>query len=374
LGDGWLFEGVLWDEQLDKALWLVEPYGFQGDTNIFGDTIDKTFQGFVHSVEEKGVPTAAPSDLHFSSYTPHLPARLIVRKTNPPRTSPSEPHSGQIQLDFLGLVSNEVKRSLILRNGYWQRFTRGSTTHVTTTPKHVLVAHYGDLFVLPLVGTEEPMATPFRIEPKQSVFTLSATRPTTVKYEAPGATKFELTVVIYERPPLKLESTSGEFEIDLRELIPSLVERWGRAISQQSKFDTPGKNRFDNYVLSIRDRFRQIAGKNPSGIPLIVKAEVQAQDAQGRTVRLPHAYLVDIPEKEFQSFQAGAPPAKVASNPKSAKTDSKDRKSPSKTAATDPAVRKSGSREPSAMVKPQQEPGTAALTAVEYSRAVRRQN
>jgi hypothetical protein len=42
---------------------------------------------------------------------------------------------------------------------------------------------------------------------------------------------------------------------------------------------------------------------------------VQAYNATGGSVRLPHAYLVDIPEREFEQYQTGAPPSRVASNP-----------------------------------------------------------
>jgi hypothetical protein len=153
---------------------------------------------------------------------------------------------------------------------------------------------------------------PFRIVPKQSAFVLSPNRPTKVKYEAVGATNFELIIQqLGMIPSQKLASASGEFEIDLRESIPELVKRVGPSIANSSRYNA-AKSPFDGYTMIVRDAYRNIVGKNPSGIPVLIKADVQAYNADGKVVCLPHSYFVEIPKKDFEQFQSAATPRVAA--------------------------------------------------------------
>ncbi len=218
LGDGWLLDGVLWDDGLEQARLLVEPYGFQRDDGVFGESPDRAFRGFVFDSPDAAADARRQDqDVLATAYTPHIPACLTVRKTMPNREGPPVPHSGRIHLDFVDLLSKEVVRSVTLRNGYWQRLPTGGSAQIATTPQHVLVTHYGEVLIVPAAGRDGPIPVPFRIAPRQSTLVLSATRPTKVKYEAEGATKFEFTIqTLASKPPEKLESADGQFEVDLR--------------------------------------------------------------------------------------------------------------------------------------------------------------
>lgn len=120
-----------------------------------------------------------------------------------------------------------------------------------------------------------------------------------MKYEAEGAVKFELTIQLGRQPPVKLESMDGEFEVDLREWIPKWSKILGSRIRTSGVYDVDGKTRFQGYAIKVGDSFRQIVGRDLTGIPLLVGADVRAYDATGTAVRLPHAYLIEIPESDL---------------------------------------------------------------------------
>lgn len=339
LADGWLLDGVIWDDTLEKARWLIEPDGYERDSSASNDSSIQAIRGLAY-VGPAATRNPRNDDLLSYDDSPHIPARLKLRKTMPDMRTTRGPQSGRIHLDFVGLESIHPVRSVTLRNGHWQKEPRPAASHVVTTPKHVLVTHYGDVFIIPIAGRDGPIPIPFRIEPQQSTFVLSTTRPTRVKYEAPGAAKFELTLhQIGSHPPQKLESASGEFELDLRQSIPELVKVVGAMIHGNGRYDEQGKNRYEGYAIAMRDSFRKIVGKNPAGLPLLVKAEIAAYDANGAMVRLPHSYLVDIPEKEFEQSRPSSPSSRVArsANPSPRPQPSKARTvTPKKSVATTP--------------------------------------
>lgn len=359
LADGWLLDGVVWDDNLDKARLLVEPYGFSFAYQVGRDStdLDRAFQGVAFDAPDRAAPPVDRDALHAGMYTPHIPALLTMKQTMPDPKKQRGPSSGRVHLDLVDLKSNDIVRSVTLRNGFWRRgvfpYDGANTTGIATTPDHVLVTHQGEVLVIPAVDGDGPIQAPFRIAPQQSTFTVSATGSAKVRYEADGATKFDLTIqAVGNTPEEKLESADGSFEIDLRESVPGIVEKVSLQFQRARSYDGEGKTRAEDYVDKIRENYRKLVGKDPSGVPVLVRAEVQAYNRKEEVARLTHAYLVDIPMEEFVQPRSAPPAAQVAPGPPRPAPPARSKETP----------------------PPRERPAVAASerrTAVQYSQACR---
>lgn len=153
LADGWLLDGVIWDEELDKARWLIEPYGFVHGWNPIRESTNSSFLGYAFDVPDPADGRfRRANDVLAAVFSPHIPAQLTLRRTTPAQS--------RIHVDFVDRLSKDVVRSVTLRDGRWRKISLAGRSHIVTTPNHVLATHYGEVFVLPAVGGDVPSPCP----------------------------------------------------------------------------------------------------------------------------------------------------------------------------------------------------------------------
>jgi hypothetical protein len=273
--EGWLWDGVLWDDALKTPQLLVDPkqfahaYHHRERVSKFSDipiringTIDFDDRGALQFVDANA-RSRHPDDRD-SSPTVHLiPPPLDYRF-----------------FSFGGISNKKVEwgkdRLAILFNG------------------KVFSVPFSDF---PL--KEEPA---FEIEPVQSTFVLTPTKPTRVSYKAEGATQYSIELRATPNgvePQFTASSDDGAFTLDLKpfseRLVPAAVEaiigqNWN-VYGEKEK----GLERLKQYLEAVASPYRELTKRRPRGVPILIYATVQAQSAAGQQATLHHCYFVEIP-------------------------------------------------------------------------------
>ncbi len=171
-----------------------------------------------------------------------------------------------------------------------------------------------------------PNQPAFGISFKQSHWLLQSDQPTRVKYDCPGAVRFELKSYDLAEPDLaqadvaaqhksnrappkaqqqiKIESTSGEFELSLsRNVLQNLLLTHLHSVREHPKYRASS---LDEIVQGERERTiafgERLTGQPPKGILIPVRVEVSAFSADLRSSRIAHDYLVDLSLEEARAL------------------------------------------------------------------------
>lgn len=294
MADGWLLDGVLWDDQLSEALLLMEPQGFlrvsREDLPEPTIEVQRVLAGFVtHRVPGPGHPLDVIEEIKARMHdSPHLAARFSIRieDENP-------------WLDLTDIGADEPYQTIPLRVGPTERnspYPDANSAEFTTTPDSLFVTLAGETYVVPI----EPRPAPFRIEPRQSELELSGRSSTRVTYEADGATRFELEIPALgtRAEPLRLESEDGEFRIDPVDLNQLSADIWATARSGQTQ-------ELEERISQAGEaRQRYIGGRAPAAVAVRVDAFVRATADDGDVAVLKHAFVVMIPRPIFDRNQS----------------------------------------------------------------------
>lgn len=302
IADGWLMDGVVWDEELSKPQLLLSLPGFRHGSDASTRVVDINAVPILQGVLLFAATGTAPSPrdwrLEQPRFSPHVPA--VMRLTD---------RRGKISLDFLEQNSGQVLRSVPLRTG---------------TPRHVKVATSSnwviatldkDTFLIPSQSVQSPVTVPFRIRPVQSTLVLSTGAPVAVRYEATDATKFELEI-----PGLKAgdghyrqESRNGEFTIDLSSSVAAMAQRISESTRQNRRFRGDVAAWAEDYIRQSTATFSLITGRKPDGVPLQLEVLVRAYGEDLSVAVLRHVYLFEVPMSELQPYRKPTQPALVAS-------------------------------------------------------------
>jgi hypothetical protein len=116
-------------------------------------------------------------------------------------------------------------------------------------------------------------------------------------YAVPGVTNYllKLRATSEEYSPnsgISAASPNGAFSIDPADNPTLMKEAIFRTAAKSSKEAS--------FQLEKRaDAFRQIVGREPHGVPIVVSAVVTATNSAGQRTGLFHNYLVEVPVPEF---------------------------------------------------------------------------
>ncbi len=309
LRDGWLWDGVVWDQAMTTPRLLLFPiqYGAQpsqdgarvlarelGAIRIhtrgpYVCTWYKDEQVFHHGFPLVEYPGAALCEYgSLNLYSWEEGGKFTGDRDRVP--------DGKVALlppDTLN--SNEVQ-------------ARG---YVADEAGVVYVVFLGKLHTVPLDQFVPKKKDLFRFDERQSTFVLDADKPTTVQYSAPGAVRYDMQLYtmlpgMFDEPPaIQARSADGSFEIALEVTAQTLNNISG---GLDPRDVTPGakpEERLAAYAKSVIPAFRALTGRAPRGVPFPVYAVVVAENAEGKKAGLAHAYLVEVPLAKMRQYDGG---------------------------------------------------------------------
>ena len=302
LSDGWLLDGVVWDEELSEPSLLIAPDGLMHgvlsspphQTTI---NCEQLLVGYLCSVPPGPLShlmrSARPGDGNrdLLPYSSHVPARIGFHHQR-----------GDVFFDLLALGSEDRLQSIRLDDtsvapNYPYR-DRGDATW-DTTPDRAIVARVGKTYVLPI----DPIPAPFRIEPRQSELELSVRAPTNLEYLAEDAVRFELHIpsLSTRDDRFQYESEDGRFRVEISDLNALSKAIWDRAAPNK-----PGESSTDDMAARMQqtgETYRKLTGRRARGVPVYVDAFVRATHENGEVAVLKHAYVVVIPMPLFMKHK-----------------------------------------------------------------------
>ncbi len=161
----------------------------------------------------------------------------------------------------------------------------------------------------------KPQAAPFRIAPLQSELLLNPTRAVAVEYKILDGT-----------PPFDATFTIGGERINLppggkviakfggRELYENVLRSVGN--STWPRFDektaSDPEQQMLAYVDAVTPQFKQIVGRNPRGVPIAINAHVEVKDKELLSAELQHVFLLELSTVDVLKKIGGDPRTSLA--------------------------------------------------------------
>ncbi|MEZ6137530.1 MAG: hypothetical protein R3C53_21795 [Pirellulaceae bacterium] len=294
LSEGWMFEGILWSHDLKTPRLIV----FAKSVTPAEPTLNTRrsivtvpiFAGFWTHARDGRTPFETNHITDRPRYSPHIPAELNFSSTL----------YQERDLNFLDFATKETLYKIRLPD----EFTGGSAPSsigLAASPDWMLLSLKGKAVAISLDSPRIPKKKPFRIEPVQSTFVLDSEEPTAVSYRSDSATRFELEIPAFQVDgrPLMLQSSTGEFIIDVPKYLPNLVK--AKTASYSPSYDT--SHWLPQQVAAGSKTFSKLTGRKPSGLPLAVNCAVRAFSEDLSVAVLEHIYLLDVPTSDFQQSQ-----------------------------------------------------------------------
>ena len=316
--DGWVWDGVVWDDAFREPRLLLFPVHFETRQNDAPEMIAAAGGTIAMRPAGPYVCTWFPSgavENHRHSLHDH-PGALSCTEgrvdlfssadTSRVRLGATRPPDASVKLIDIDL--HRPPRGPAIDD---RQFAQMFAGHVTESGGEVYVALQGKLHSFPLerLVREE---TPFRFVERQERIVLEAGQTARLSYSAPGATKYEFQLW-YQRPhfaddqpAFTAQSADGTFELPL----DNISELAGKAlavvgIGAQDRGPQATLDRVTAYMKRIEPTFHQLTGRLPAGVPFPVYVSVIAEHPDGRQkAGLAHSYLIEVPLQEFQKEPA----------------------------------------------------------------------
>ena len=316
-GDGWMWEGILWDKAMREPKLYAMPIAFHVGTDRNDRGHISGFKGAAR-IEPAGPVLLTLLDINSQPKglsIPVYPARLEVHQ--------EQQREGPIVIGEMHFEHRKSIRKVIVPQSRMPSSAKygQKTMFVANGSDQSAAIIYGKIVLIPYTLWELPDIG-FNFEPIQSTFALNPTRPTNVQYSAPGAVSYHLRIMsgfTYRHgssltsdsnAKLLFEGTSkdGSFEIAFDSLAPlaSVVKRTTgiNSFANRNRDATPqqiaqrNSEMLLNYRKNVTDTYRNLTGRAPRQYPVPVYAYVTAEDEHGEKAALFHAYLVELTLKQ----------------------------------------------------------------------------
>jgi hypothetical protein len=314
LRDGWVWEGIVWDDQLKQPQLMLFPVPFESPRRLQGRSEPQVIAalGGVILLRTQGCyactwcPLNQPLGGHYRVTS--VPAALSVTNGQLEFYSwaaPSRPRVGRDPVPTSSLKLVEMSRSAVAGRPR----PVPPPAYVSEANGQVHVALLGRVYTVPLdrLAQEEDS---FRFVERQDRFVLEAGRPAKLSYAAPGAARYHLQLWRQrpsfhdEAPTVAAESTDGTFELSLDEVdyyALSALEMAGADASRQTPQEV--MRQIQEYLDGIEPAYRRLTGTKPRGVPVPIYISVVADHQDGQQkAGLAHSYLVEVPLRTLQQY------------------------------------------------------------------------
>ena len=298
---GWFSEGILWDESMTRPLLLAWPYEFK--RTPWQDVLR-------HSSRDPGDFQIGVGTWHpFPTKLSARPDRKVIATATSPDIAATlgvVASPGGYHLASFGLDNGKFITSVPLApsDGPTQ-VSRGNSPSIATGGERFVVLLQGRLHVGPLEQLRPVGGSlPFHLVPQQSTFVVPIDKPITIRYEAAGATKFQLSSrsLGHERESFEATSGTGEFTIAIAESLDRILnDAAGLAANLNQGRDIADNHaRAEFYAAPSRAAFQRLFGREANGVPLPVDFQITANGVDFETATLRHDLLVEVPLNRFE--------------------------------------------------------------------------
>ena len=294
---GWLWEGVLWDEQMQLPLLLSAPVRFAGGNGRY-----------VKPTELLVTPDNAPRRcyLHENAIYP-LSKWIISFNAGSKKMSQGYPRDYDKERETVPKLQLAVKSSI---PGYYR--TNTNSPAISYANGRAAVRNAGRLYSVPfehLPPAEKPVFMSSYIEPRQSEFVLHLKKSNRVEYQTVGAKEVRLELRLIpnaSNPSITQTSKDGKFTFNLRDASEHLLSVAAETITgpQWSSVRRDGKaiEVLQDYFNNVSPHFRAITNRKMKGVPVVIHATVVASGDSGESEPLHHRYLAEIPLRLLKDY------------------------------------------------------------------------
>lgn len=196
--------------------------------------------------------------------------------------------------------SGEVASKLVIKQlpkqvGY--NAPQSTQVFVSATADIIRVAYDGRLY---LIDREEfpPPEAPFHVEPTQTEFVVTPGQAITLKYKANGARRYSLRIKD-NQPPLALRSDDGAFTLRLAPDVVAMTDQFVRGVTDRRQPLEERRKFLQTAIEANQVFYKQVVGREPSGVALPMQVLVDAQSEDLRTTGFFHDVLYEIPKEEI---------------------------------------------------------------------------
>ena len=311
LKDGWLLNGVVWDQAQKKQKLLLFPFKLQ-------TTPDKlpTKEGWVTVQANgpyvglwwsaRGLQEPKAFQMRDRSTT-LLTTELALYVKNSNSLGVIEPKANQTIVPYESNANEKQNEPT-----YIERF---SSNGIAEGSQHIFIAVKGSIHAI-LKGHLPKPTTPFHFEEQQDKFVLEAGKPSRLRYFAPGAARYSLKMWfglkydpaefltfddISKMTVVKLESLDGNFELNLNAEEVAIRALKQAEIEVREGTSQDRQRKIIDYIKEHSDDIKEMTGNAPRSIPIVATVLVEAEHENGfDRAGMIHSYLVEPPIKELQ--------------------------------------------------------------------------
>lgn len=167
-------------------------------------------------------------------------------------------------------------------------------TVVAHSSRYVFILHEGKINLIPVPDIPEPAS----LEPLNTTWTIKHQGPTKFSFRLAGATRYkmEMTGLPAGVKSVDLTSATGEFEVDMQNLLPSIY----------ANLSATSENKNLRHELdTVAPLFETLIGNKPKGCPFVVRINVAAltHDLQYRVFQ--HYCFLELPLSKIHNVTIG---------------------------------------------------------------------
>jgi hypothetical protein len=343
VGDGWYYDGAVFDHTLSKARLLVQPLMSQYPPLLRVTTAS------VERYERYGDPRAGATVAAFG----------VAVQSGLLRRPGSNQHVGQLGgVDSVGLIDlpaavslsrgsrenpNQAgprdRAELVLREmvtgtevGHIVLFDEPPDSafqfggggvipgRLAAAPGVVAALVRDRVFVVPTKDLDAgKFPPPLHFEVRQSALAIDASAPAKLAHVARGG-KGPLEFTLGgEMPGLTLDAQSGELTFDPAPFVEKAAAPLVQQSGQFRQPDASGKQPtfaegVETYRKMMGERVERLTGRKPAGIPVLVPVSVIARDQEQQTASLDYCVVLEVPAERVLRRVAEMDAAQAASN------------------------------------------------------------
>ncbi|MEZ6123714.1 MAG: hypothetical protein R3C49_11120 [Planctomycetaceae bacterium] len=310
VGDGYLYQGILWNEDLSEPRLLANPDAFCG-LQVLGDPRSPPSFRF-----DDGSGIRRMSSGHATSvfYSAPQRGRVIVSTPESDSVSHLRDDFGSFEISTrnsiqLTLKQNETElhtKTLDMATPYrppvgTNRSPGPINRGLVANAAGIVVAAVDRKLYIESTKDFRSESPRLQIAERQTSFVLAADRPTPLTYHCPGATQFELelgSMTGGERQPL-LTETSADGSFSIKPEISDQLVILARSIAAESG-SRDATVAVPALIQKTGGLFRQLTGRYPTGVCVPLYVIVKASSETQQTALL-HWILLEIPSDQIES-------------------------------------------------------------------------
>lgn len=308
--EGWQFGGAVWEEDLSRAAMIIDPRTFVGGLD---QNEPRRWTGWGRYLAGGGVMAAPDKQIIQSSggqfysvvVSPNIPVTLVL--DGGASTPDGRP---QQAIRVLDLVAGKQLQSIVLsegptaeRNAYgW-----GAGNELDAAGETIAACINGRLH---LVSQQEIKASalkaPFRVQLRQDPLVVSAGKGQATYELLDGTPPYDVKLTIQGFETRTTTDGVASFTLDglaiaANEVATVNQKSWPQLIAATADNQ---RDRVIDHIDAVTPAFKLLTGRAPNGVPVLVRATIEATDKRLQRATMTHSYFVELaPARVVRTFE-----------------------------------------------------------------------